>query len=139
MTAEDVDRPPPPLLTLTILHPFGAGLLAYPYSRGLSQQLCAYTLDLLVLLLNIQIADSIITRRMPSKYLYGFYSFFTLGLAIAGIISIVFSMVWRRQDMMLNMTFSNSDLNGTSGCLSPLSSFHNDVCHQLDSPWVSHS
>jgi hypothetical protein len=56
---------------------------------------------------------------MPSKYLYGFYGFFTLGLAIAGIISIVFSMLWRRNDMMLNMTFSNGDLNGTSGCLSP--------------------
>ncbi len=53
---------------------------------------------------------------MPSKYLYGFYGFFTLGLAVAGIISILFSMVWRRQDMMLNMTFSISDLNGTS-CL----------------------
>jgi len=49
---------------------------------------------------------------MPSKYLYGFYGFFTLGLAIAGIISIVFSMVWRRHDMMLNITFSNGDLNG---------------------------
>jgi len=48
---------------------------------------------------------------MPSKYLYGFYGFFTLGLAISGIISILFSILWRRNDMMLNMTFSNGDLN----------------------------
>ncbi|KAF8503742.1 tetraspanin Pls1 family [Russula emetica] len=48
---------------------------------------------------------------MPSKYLHGFYGFFTLGLAIGGILSILFSILWRRQDLMLDMTFSNSDLN----------------------------
>jgi hypothetical protein len=48
---------------------------------------------------------------MPSKYLYGFYGLFTLGLTIAGIISILFSILWRRQDMLLNMTFSSGDLN----------------------------
>lgn len=49
---------------------------------------------------------------MPSKYLHGFYGFFTLGLAIAGILSILFSIMWRRNDMMLNMTFSKGDLDG---------------------------
>ncbi|KAH9079234.1 tetraspanin Pls1 family [Lactarius deliciosus] len=47
---------------------------------------------------------------MPSKYLYGFYGFFTLGLAVAGIISILFSILWRKNDLLLNMTFSHSDL-----------------------------
>jgi hypothetical protein len=56
---------------------------------------------------------------MPSKYLYGFYGFFTLGLAVAGIISLLFSILWRKQDMILNMTFSDSDLNGTSCLASP--------------------
>lgn len=55
---------------------------------------------------------------MPSKYLYGFYGFFTVGLATAGIISIIFSMLWRKQEMLLNMTFSNGDLDGTSRCVS---------------------
>jgi len=47
---------------------------------------------------------------MPSKYLYGFYGFFTLSLAVFGIISIVFSAIWGRNDLLLNMTFSPSDL-----------------------------
>jgi hypothetical protein len=49
---------------------------------------------------------------MPSKYLYGFYGLFTLSLAAFGILSIVFSAVWRRNDLLLNMTFSSSDLTG---------------------------
>jgi len=48
---------------------------------------------------------------MPSKYLHGFYGFFTLGLGVAGLISVLFSILWRRHDMMLNLTFSHSDLN----------------------------
>jgi len=48
---------------------------------------------------------------MPSKYLYGLYGFFTLGVAVSGIISVVFSFLWRRNDLLLNMTFSHSDLN----------------------------
>jgi hypothetical protein len=51
---------------------------------------------------------------MPSKYLHGFYGLFTLAVAIFGIISIVFSFMWRRQDILLNMTFSHADLNGAS-------------------------
>jgi len=47
---------------------------------------------------------------MPSKYLNGFYSLFTLSLAVFGIISIVFSFLWRRKDILLNMTFSSGDL-----------------------------
>jgi hypothetical protein len=49
---------------------------------------------------------------MPSKYLYGFYGLFTLMIAVFGIISIVFSFVWRRNDLLLNMTFSGGDLTG---------------------------
>lgn len=45
-----------------------------------------------------------------SKYLHGFYGFFTLGLAVAGVISILFSFLWRRNELLLNMTFSNADL-----------------------------
>jgi hypothetical protein len=49
---------------------------------------------------------------MSSKYLHGFYGLFTLGVAVCGIISIIFSFLWRRNDMILNMTFSHADLNG---------------------------
>jgi hypothetical protein len=56
---------------------------------------------------------------MPSKYLYGFYGFFTFGLAVGAILSIVLSMVWRKNNMLLNMTFSHDDLNGTSCWVSP--------------------
>jgi len=49
---------------------------------------------------------------MSSKYLYGFYGFFTLGVAVCGILSIIFSFLWRRNDLLLNMTFSHADLNG---------------------------
>jgi len=48
---------------------------------------------------------------MPSKYLHGFYGFFTLGLAITGLISVLFSLLWKRHDMLLNMTFSQGDLD----------------------------
>jgi len=48
---------------------------------------------------------------MPSKYLHGFYGFFTLSMAIFGVISILFSLLWRRNDLLVNMTFSHSDLN----------------------------
>jgi hypothetical protein len=41
--------------------------------------------------------------------------------------------------MMLNMTFSKGDLDGTSVDFHPLSSFYNDTCHQVGSPWVSRS
>jgi hypothetical protein len=64
---------------------------------------------------------------MPSKYLYGFYGFFTLGLTIAGIISVLFSILWRKNDMMLNMTFSNADLNGTFVVFHPVVIF--SQCH----------
>jgi len=47
---------------------------------------------------------------MPSKYLYGFYGLFTLGVAVCGIISIVLSSLWRKDDLLLNMIFSHSDL-----------------------------
>jgi len=48
---------------------------------------------------------------MPSKYLHGFYGFFTLGLAVAGIISILVSFLWKRNDLILNMTFSHADMS----------------------------
>jgi len=47
---------------------------------------------------------------MPSKILLGFYGFFTLCLLASAIIPIVFSFVWRRTDLLLNMVFSNADL-----------------------------
>ena len=49
---------------------------------------------------------------MPSKYLHGFYGFFALAIAVFGIISMVFSFLWRRDDLLLNMVFSDSDLTG---------------------------
>jgi hypothetical protein len=52
---------------------------------------------------------------MPSKYLYGFYSLFTLCIFVFGVISIVFSFLWRRSDLLLNMTFGHGDL--TAGAL----------------------
>jgi hypothetical protein len=62
---------------------------------------------------------------MPSKYLHGFYGLFTLVLAVFGIISVLFSLLWRKNDLMVNMTFSSSDLDGT--------------CWLLDSPVVAFS
>jgi len=47
---------------------------------------------------------------MASKYLYGFYGFFTLSMLVFGVISIVFSFLWRREDLFVNMTFSHGDL-----------------------------
>ncbi|SRR6266404_1016910 len=49
---------------------------------------------------------------MPSKYLHAFYGFFTLSIAVAGFISILFSILWRKHDLLLNMTFSHADLTG---------------------------
>ena len=49
---------------------------------------------------------------MSSKYLYGFYGFFTLSMLVFGVISIVFSFLWRREDLLLNMIFSHGDLTG---------------------------
>ncbi|TFY73520.1 hypothetical protein EWM64_g10492 [Hericium alpestre] len=49
---------------------------------------------------------------MPSKYLTGAYTFFTFLLLVAGVISIVFSFVWRKADLMINLVFSNADLTG---------------------------
>jgi hypothetical protein len=49
---------------------------------------------------------------MFPKYLYGFYGFFTLGVAVSGVISLVFSILWRRNDLLLNMIFSHGDLDG---------------------------
>jgi hypothetical protein len=57
---------------------------------------------------------------MPSKYLHGFYGSFTLTLAVFGIISILFSILWRKNDLMVNMTFSPSDLDGTCWLDSPV-------------------
>ncbi|KAI0048218.1 tetraspanin Pls1 family [Auriscalpium vulgare] len=47
---------------------------------------------------------------MPSKSLLGTYAFFTFCLLVAGVISIVFSFVWRKPDLLLNMIFSHADL-----------------------------
>jgi hypothetical protein len=63
---------------------------------------------------------------MTSKYLHGFYGFFTLGLAVAGIVSILFSFLWRRNDLILNMTFSHSDLSGAFWIYPPSCPFS---CH----------
>jgi len=48
---------------------------------------------------------------MASKYLHGFYGLFTLSLAVFGVVSIVFSVMWRRNELLLNMTFSHGDLS----------------------------
>jgi len=47
---------------------------------------------------------------MAHKKLLGFYAFFEVCLLVAGIIALVFSIVWRKPDPVLNMVFSNGDL-----------------------------
>jgi hypothetical protein len=49
---------------------------------------------------------------MSSKKLLGAYAFFDLCLLTAGIIALVFSIVWRKPDPVLNMVFSSADLTG---------------------------
>ncbi|THH15602.1 hypothetical protein EW146_g4906 [Bondarzewia mesenterica] len=47
---------------------------------------------------------------MDMKILHGFYAFFSVCLLASSIITIVFSQVWHRKELLLNMVFSNSDL-----------------------------
>ncbi|KAF9234771.1 hypothetical protein BU15DRAFT_52181 [Melanogaster broomeanus] len=49
---------------------------------------------------------------MLSKRLMAAWSFFDFCLLVAGVISLVFSFVWREPNLLLNLTFSTTDLNG---------------------------
>ncbi|KAI0317295.1 tetraspanin [Amylostereum chailletii] len=44
------------------------------------------------------------------KHLVGIYAFFTLCVLTASVLSIVFSIVWRKKDLLLNMIFNSGDL-----------------------------
>ncbi|KAJ3974734.1 tetraspanin Pls1 family [Lentinula raphanica] len=47
---------------------------------------------------------------MVSRKLMGFWALFDVCLLAAGVISIVFSVVYRKQDILLNLTISKGDL-----------------------------
>ncbi|EIN07704.1 tetraspanin Pls1 family [Punctularia strigosozonata HHB-11173 SS5] len=47
---------------------------------------------------------------MPSKQLMGAFAFLDFCLLVAGVISIVFSIVWGQSNLMLNLVFSKADL-----------------------------
>jgi len=47
---------------------------------------------------------------MVSRKLMGFWALFDVCLLAAGVISIVFSFLYRKPDILLNMTISNADL-----------------------------
>ncbi|KAH7889947.1 hypothetical protein F5I97DRAFT_1848835 [Phlebopus sp. FC_14] len=49
---------------------------------------------------------------MLPKSLIAAWAFFDLCLMAAGVISLVLSFVWRRPDLLLNLTFSTTDLTG---------------------------
>lgn len=58
---------------------------------------------------------------MVSKKLMGFWALFDVCLLAAGVISIVFSIVYRKQDILLNLTISKAQLLGAflpTACLS---------------------
>lgn len=46
------------------------------------------------------------------KVLHGFYAFFSFCLLLSSIIAIVFSQVWHKKSLLLNMVFSDADLTG---------------------------
>jgi hypothetical protein len=47
---------------------------------------------------------------MVSKRLIGVWTFFSFCLLVAGVISIVLSIVWHSPNLLINMVFSNADL-----------------------------
>ncbi|KAJ3993859.1 tetraspanin Pls1 family [Lentinula boryana] len=47
---------------------------------------------------------------MVSRKLMGFWALFDVCLLAAGVVSIVFSVVYRKQDILLNLTISKADL-----------------------------
>lgn len=49
---------------------------------------------------------------LGSKYLAGTYAFFSLCLLASGVIAVVFSQVFHKTDVLLNMVFSSSALTG---------------------------
>lgn len=51
---------------------------------------------------------------MVSKKLMGFWAFFDVCLFAAGVIAIVFSIVWRTPDLIRDLIVSRADLNGMS-------------------------
>jgi len=52
---------------------------------------------------------------MLSKKLIGAWAFFDICLMAAGVLSLTLSFIWRRPNLLLNLTFSNLDL--TSGAV----------------------
>lgn len=55
---------------------------------------------------------------LGSKYLAGTYAFFSLCLLASGVIAVVFSQVFHKTDVLLNMVFSSSALTGASRLVS---------------------
>jgi len=47
---------------------------------------------------------------MPSKRLMGMWAFFDFCLLAAGVLSLVFSIIYRKQDILLNLAISQADL-----------------------------
>ncbi|KAE9407093.1 tetraspanin [Gymnopus androsaceus JB14] len=47
---------------------------------------------------------------MPSKRLMGMWAFFDFCLLAAGVVSLVFSIIYRKQDILLNLAISQADL-----------------------------
>lgn len=51
---------------------------------------------------------------LGSKYLAATYALFSVSLLASGVISVVFSQVFHKTDVLLNMVFSSSALTGAS-------------------------
>lgn len=49
---------------------------------------------------------------MVSKRLMLAWTFFATCLLAAGIVTLAFSFVWREPNLLLNLTFSSTDLTG---------------------------
>ena len=66
---------------------------------------------------------------MISKKLMGFWIFFDVCLLVAGIMTLVLSIVWREPNLLLNLTFDKFELNGA------FSSSSSSSCTHAPSSW----
>lgn len=51
---------------------------------------------------------------MVSRKLLGVWAFLDVSLLVAGVVTIIFSMLWRAPNLLMNMVFSKADLTGLS-------------------------
>jgi hypothetical protein len=71
---------------------------------------------------------------MPSKQLMGAWIFFDICLLAAGVISILFSIIWSQPNLLINLVFSKADLTGEFRVASATSVITSRHHHQYPHP-----